>query len=666
MKTILIKRLHLLNFKGVADLTIEFDAHTTDIAGRNGSGKTSVFDAFTWLMFGKDSQNRTDFDIKTLDTDGKIIYQLPHEVSATITVDGTEMVLCRRLTEKWVKRNGEQTFTGNIVERFIDDVPCKEKDFNAKIAEICDEDTFRKITSPTFFVSQSADKQKSDLMRMSGEIADADIAAGNPEFEMLLRRMGNKTFDEFGREIGAKKKRIKNELADIPGRMDERKRDIAELDDDWRLIEVELAAVTDKYNVAFVKLTDINLAAKAAADERHRVSSEIADKRDALRRRRTKLTDNAMYEYNQRRRDAQNLAADIETMRNNIARMKRMIMDENNNIVTFTNRRQRMLDEYRALTARRNAIAAETLTFDDDDFKCPTCHRAFDVADIAAKQTEMSERFERDRAKRLERIAADIAANMDAGKRNNADMTEAKQRGEKLESDIAAATERMNAKQSELDAMNEIAMPDVEPIIAADERVIALNDEIAALEAHVYTEAPDNAELRRQCDVLNAQITELRTRLSRRDRIADNERRVEELEKQYRKLNDELTEYEHLEYIIDEFNKAKNEAIDQRINGMFNIVKFRWVKYRINGTENETCEATINGVPYSALNTAGRITAGIDIINAICRFEDVTAPIIIDNAESLNVIPETASQQIRLIVSNDERITVKQNSETNK
>ena len=124
-------------------------------------------------------------------------------------------------------------------------------------------------------------------------------------------------------------------------------------------------------------------------------------------------------------------------------------------------------------------------------------------------------------------------------------------------------------------------------------------------------------------------------------------------------MNDELTELEHLEYIITEFSKAKSETIDARINGLFDIVRFRWIKYRINGEEQETCEATINGVPYASLNAAGRIAAGIDIINAICKFEGVTAPMFLDNAESVNVIPDTLSQQIRLIVSTDDRITVK-------
>ena len=266
MKRITIKSMHIVNFKGIRDLTIDFDATETDITGCNGSGKTTIADAFTWLLFKKDSMFRSEFDLKTLDSEGKIIYQLPHEVSAVIDVDGEEITLCRRLKEKWPKRDGVPTFTGNTIEQIINDVPCNEKEYNAKIADICNKDTFKKITSPTFFVSQTPEKQKSDLLRMAGEINDADLAAGNPEFEMLLRMLGSgttkKSIDELKREIGAKKSKVKNEIDDIPGRIDEKKRDIARDTDDWSAIESEIKTVTAARDDADARLTDINAAAK--------------------------------------------------------------------------------------------------------------------------------------------------------------------------------------------------------------------------------------------------------------------------------------------------------------------------------------------------------------------------------------------------------------------
>lgn len=151
-KEIIIKSLSLVNFKGIRELSVSFDERVTDIFGRNGSGKTTLFDAFTWLLFGKDSQDRKKFDLKTLDADGRIIPQLPHEVSAIITVNGEEVKICRRFTEKWVKRAGqtERVFTGNEEERFYNDVPCSQREYEAKIADICNEAVFKFITNPAY------------------------------------------------------------------------------------------------------------------------------------------------------------------------------------------------------------------------------------------------------------------------------------------------------------------------------------------------------------------------------------------------------------------------------------------------------------------------------------------------------------------------------------
>lgn len=667
MKTIIIKHLHLLNFKGVANLTIDFDAHATDIAGRNGTGKTTVFDAFTWLLFGKDSMNRTEFDLKTLDADGKIIYHLPHEVSAIINVDGEDITLCRRLVEKWPKRNGEPTFTGNQVERLFNDVPCNEKEFTAKIAEICDEDTFKKITSPTFFVSQKSDKQKSDLMRMAGEINDADIAAGNPEFEMLLGMLGTgstkKSIDELKREIGAKKSRVKSEIADKPGRIDEKKRDIARDTDDFPAIESEIATLTAERADIYAQLTDINAAAEKIERRRIELASALSNLKIKLSRRRDEITENALAGVRDRERELKRIDAELDTEQRNIARLTGQIERDRAVIEDLTARRKRMLTEYNSFNSRIDAINAETLTFDDADFVCPTCHRALELDDIASKQTEMTERFNAEKQRRVKSIETERDANLAAGKRVRAEIDETTARIESTTAEIAELNKRVNALHAERTAKNDITRPDVEPIIAADAEIIRIKGEIADIEAKIAEPVTDSTscrdELKKSCIDLDNRLNALKTRLAKRDAIVGYNDRIAVLESEYRSLNDELTELEHLEYIITEFSKAKSETIDARINGLFDIVRFRWIKYRINGEEQETCEATINGVPYASLNAAGRIAAGIDIINAICKFEGVTAPMFLDNAESVNVIPDTLSQQIRLIVSTDDRITVK-------
>ena len=305
MKEIILKRITLLNFKGARELSIDFNQSLTNIFGRNGSGKTTVFDAFTWLLFGKDSQDRKKFDLKTIDNAGIIIPQIPHEVSAVITVNGEEIRLTRRFTEKWVKRAGQTdpVFTGNEEERFYNDVPCSAREYEAKIADICNETVFKFITSPTYFTAQSADAQKAMLSKMAGTISDSEIAAGNEDFEALLKEITGKTLDEYKKEISAKKSRLNAEIAGIPDRIDEKKRDLAD-EEDWSALESQREQKREERTGIEAQLEEASEAQRAADRKRLDATMQIGELRKKRVERINTLTDEARkgyYEQKQRR-----------------------------------------------------------------------------------------------------------------------------------------------------------------------------------------------------------------------------------------------------------------------------------------------------------------------------------------------------------------------------
>ena len=233
-KSVIIKKMEFLNFKGIRNMTVEFGRELTNILGQNGIGKSTVFDGFTWLLFGKDSHDRKTFNIKTLDANGVVIPRIPHEISAVLLVNGEEIELCRKYNEKWTKKRGSaaEEFVGHEEERLYNGVPCSVKEFNEKISAICSEEVFKFITNPLFFTSQKMDVQRSMLFRMAGGISDEDVAQDNADFESLLACLTGKSLDEFKREISAKKRRIKTEVEMIPSRIDERKRDMPE-EEDW-------------------------------------------------------------------------------------------------------------------------------------------------------------------------------------------------------------------------------------------------------------------------------------------------------------------------------------------------------------------------------------------------------------------------------------------------
>lgn len=660
-KEIIIKSLSLVNFKGIRELSVSFDERVTDIFGRNGSGKTTLFDAFTWLLFGKDSQGRKKFDLKTLDTNGAIIPQLPHEVSAIITVNGEEIKLCRRFTEKWVKRAGqtERVFTGNEEERFYNDVPCSAREYDAKIAGICNENVFKFITNPAYFPSQSAEAQKEMLLKMAGSISDTEIAAGNADFEALLAMITGKTMNEFKKEIASKKSRLNAEIVGIPGRIDEKKRDLSE-PEDWAAIESEIKTKIAERDKIESQMADASEAQRAADNERMKIQEQIT----ALRRKRAQrvadIEDEATADYRKKKRERDNVQFQIDSLTNRIRSTESAINARKEEIERHNNARKVLIQEWQSLQAESIAVNAEQVQFNESDFCCPTCHRQFDVEDIEAKEAEIIENFEKQRKKKLAAIAERIAANEQKG----GAVKMQKQRSivalEASEASIKADKASIEQLKSSDVYRVELTMPDVKPLISADAQLAEIDKKISELEAKSsIPAAPANSiELKEQRNALSTAIDSLKSRLKKRDDNAKAQARIDELETQLSKQSDEIAELERIEFTMLEFSKARSAAIEQRIDGLFSLVRFRWIAPAINGAEKETCEATLNGKPYSTCSNAERIIIGLDIINAICKSQGVYAPIFVDNAESVNDIIPMQSQVISLIVSRDEQLVI--------
>lgn len=652
MKTIKIKSMHFVNFKGLREFAIEFDENVTRVLGRNGSGKTTIFDGFTWLLFGKDSEDRKDFNIKTLDENGVAIPQLPHEVSAVINVDGNDITLRRVYVEKWVKRRGAVSaeFTGHTEERYYNDVPCTMKEYNEKIAELCSEQVFKFITNPTYFSRQKTDVQRAMLIRMADGISDADIAAGNDDFTALLAQLTGKTLDEYKREVASKRSKLKAEIETLPDRIDERKRDVPEAED-WSAIESEIDKLARDKSEIDAEIADAAVAMRKASDARMAIVAELNDVRAKKMRREYEVKEAALAEWRKRKSEHQALLAGIESDSREIARLQQQ-RD------SMTNTHNRLLNEREQLIAEYRAIKSLTLNFSESDFVCPTCHRRYDVAEIESREQEITVAFNERRAKRLE---------------------ENKHKGLAVRSHIDTLVEQQKTLTEQINQLQKSVIkgkqqplynesydnePSTHDAIANDCEYIALCERETSLQeqSNSALQEQSNSSLQEQSNMLAGKITELRVRLSKRDIIERNNARIAELEEQLRTQNAELARLEGIEYTIAQFSKARINAVEQRINSMFKIVRFKMFAKQINGGEVETCEATVNGVPYNnGLNSAMRIIAGLDIINAICKFEGVTAPIFIDNAESVNDIPETVSQLIALVVTDDATLTIDNN-----
>lgn len=648
MKEIKIKEMHLVNFKGVRELQIKFNDGMTTICGRNGSGKTTILDAFTWLLFGKDSQDRKQFNIKTLDENSVPIPQLPHEVSAILLVDGKEVRLCRRYNEIWRRRQGRAVteFDGHDEERLYDDVPLKVKDWQEKINAIVEESVFKFITIPSYFPTRKPEVQREMLFDMAGRITDEEIARGNEQHTALLKALDGRTMAEYKLAVSAKKNRLKEEAKGIPDRIDERKRSMPQ-EEDWDKLQSDLEGFERELADIDKQIGDITETHRANDKRRRDMSNHLSDLEKQRDKRKYEIESEISKDYYKALQQESDHKSDIRTKE---AERDRLIeeRDEQQKVIDGCNQtREKLVAEWKEIKAKR-------LVFDQNAFICPTCKRELDADDIERKREELTENFNQSKANEL-------AENQQKGKANKEKMEKAEAKKKELDEQIDKLTDEITKMQSVTFAS--VEEPDATEAIANDAKIQELDAEIekakAELEADTNTEDQDTEALQQRKSEINTEISDIKIRLAKREDIEKDNKRIAELEEQLRKLNNEIAEQEGIEMQMLEFSKARAAAIESRVNGMFKMVRFKMFDTLVNGSEVETCVATVDGVPYDdGLNNAKCINAGIDIINAICAHIGVRAPIFIDNAESVNEIIPTDSQLVRLVVSNDKQLTI--------
>lgn len=640
MKEIIILRLTLLNFKGIRSLTVDFDEHETNIYGANAAGKTTVFDAFRWVLFGKDCNDRKDFNIKTIGADGKPIERLPHEVTADLVVDGEQITLKKCYVEKWTKKRGSavETFSGHAVECYYNDVPCSVKEYEAKVSEICDEQVFKLITNPLFFTSQKKDFQRGMLINLAGDVTKQELVDENPEFSELVGMLSGKTVEELKREVASKKRKIKAGIDNIPARIDERKRDMPEVLD-WSAIETNIKVHEYEITQLDAQIADRSKAFNEITKHKQEVAKQLSEVKSSITARQFELKDKLLADYNESRR-AHDTAVQRATTLCNERRVKGLAQPRlEKELASLKEKREGLIAEWRNIKAMTFAEP------DRNEFVCPTCKRPLEADDVDAKIEELRTAFNADKSKRLESNKTLGIETKNAIEAKEAEIKAINDGCFKLDNEIAEIENSASYK-------TEPTEPNIEPMIEADSTLQELKAKVANLQTELDKEvsAPDTSDLQELKSKHQEAINADKVKLHNRETIANSNKRIKELEDEYKTSQDELARLEGIEFTIQQFCKARIEHVESRINGMFKLVRFKMYEQQINGGEIETCEATVNGVPFSDLNNAMKINAGLDIINAICAANGIIAPIFIDNRESVSDIVSTQSQIVNLIV----------------
>ena len=487
-----------------------------------------------------------------------------------------------------------------------------------------------------------AQDQKAMLLEMAGNVTNEEVANINPKFQELISLISGRTLEQLAKEIASKKSAIKDELKGIPGRIDS-VRDAMPESEDWAVLEKEIADKKEKIKDIDSQLADKSKQIEAEFKAKSELQKQIGNKKLAKSQRENEIRQNANKSYHDVLDNISKLEYQVKSKDAEISRKQ-----EDHSRIKATI--EALNNDLEVLRGKFYAIDAETLQYPEGAFICPTCKRELEVEDIQAKQQELQDNFNLNKANRLKAV-------QNEGKEKAAKVEELKKQCSIIQ---AAITQLSNEKEILVHNINECKgnMPeeqDTQKIILSDPTWLSLSNEIVDLENQLKAEAKpiDTTELKEAKAILSEAIDELNKKLGKRDTIERSNKVIEDLEDRRDKNNEALAEQERLEFLVQDFQKEKDNKLMERINGMFSLVKFSFISEKLNGNEAITCFCSVDGVPFADVNNASKINAGLDIINAICRSVGITAPIFIDNRESVNDLIPTMSQVINLVVSKD-------------
>uniref|UniRef100_A0A6M3JEL5 Putative RecF/RecN/SMC domain contining protein n=1 Tax=viral metagenome TaxID=1070528 RepID=A0A6M3JEL5_9ZZZZ len=645
MNTIPFKKLMLGNFQG-GTITINADGQNLNIYGQNASGKTRLMSAFLWLLTGKDSLGRGDFEIKNIDGSGNQEHGLDHTVEAVFCIGGNDLALKKVYHEVWTKKRGQAKaeMTGNTTDHFIDGVPAKENEYKACVAEVFgDETRFRLLTNSAAFALMPWQRQRSLLLEVCGDIPDADIITADESLAPLRSALAKYTvsktpLDDLKKVTMGRRTEINKQIDQIPIRIDEARRglpDVAGLDK--TVLGAEIVALEGELNAVKLKLAGVDTGGKIAplTKELNTVESEISRLENDHRLKQEGIASGLD-------RQIRELAAIIEAD----ARKEKSVKAE------IEEKRARVAAIDRALaTLREKWDGVDGEEFQDTtNAVCAACGQNLPVDKVEAAREKAKANFNASKAERLAEIQT-----KGKGQKDEKD---------RLSHEIGQLEDRISVPLNQAGSKEEIERLTTERDTAKETEtnysVISgrggLLEKKAAIESDIRTAKEtttvDQQPLLAEIASLSISLGEAKEKADRFVRRESGERRIQDLKAEEKKLAGEFEELEKLLYLIETFIKHKVSLLTGRINSKFELVRFKLFNVLVNQGIEETCEITVGGVPYfGGLNSAARTNGGLDVIRTLQQHYGIAPPIFVDNAESVVDLLPVDCQMIRLIVS---------------
>ena len=655
----ILKSLHMENFKGIESLDVNF-SNKTSIKGQNAAGKTTIFDAFTWLLFNKNSAGEEKFNVRPLDKDGKRIDNVEIKVVGVIDVDGKEVELSKVQKQNWVKKRGTNTVSlqGNPNSYEIDGYPKSEAEFKAYVSGLAQsEEMFKMTTNPQYFSSLKWKDQRDILMKLVAEVSDVELAQTDAKYAPLIDELEKApSTDDIRAKFSKALSEWKKKQAEIPVRIDEAEKSKVDVDvAEQELLKADLERKIEALEDLIGKSSDVRID-EMRSEEMHcqfemsaiaqTMNNELSSKKREIEKHK--------YEHEEKLED---IRFSIENAQNSVDSNKRTISEQ-------TLKKAELAKKYKE--EKEKKFDDSKWVFDESTTVCSLCGQRLQEdkieslrADFSQRKADAIEIFNEEHAKTLAMIVDDGNACAEMIKKLTENNKELENTINTLKLHEAEEIDIINGFGEQISKIQSCAdyMQNAEyaKLKAKQDKLLA---NIAELESKGADKAvedvkADKAKLKSQLDEVNKIIAQAANNVAIDDRI-------ETLRDEQKEIGQKVADQEQMLYLLEEFIRFKLDKVSESINSHFKTVNFKLFEMQLNGGMKDCCECTVNGVPYSTLNSGHRIVAGLDIIRSLSELYGVSVPIFVDNAESLNEfnVPDMDAQLILLSVTEDKQLKV--------
>ena len=642
-----IKSISLQNFKGCKNATYTFDGKNVTVCGANGSGKTTIFDAFTWLLFGKDSLDNAKFEIRPLNENGEQIHNVEISVLAELEIDGKNVELKKVQKENYVTKRGSQhpVLQGNKNDYFIGGYPRSEKDYKEYINGIVSDDLFKMLTNPTYFPNMPWKDQRATIMKFASDVSDVELATEDSRFAGLLPEIEKApSTDDIKNKYQKSLNELKKKQIELPVRIDEISNSKVDID----VAELELLKNSLNEKIADVKskIADTN---KQFA-EYQALSDGIME----LKFAESDLVRKANEENIKARREIEDKIADKKFL----VRQTEKTISDTENCIELSKRTAEKISEN--LKEIRDKWKAENeRVFDENSLVCSYCGQEYPKD----RKEQLRAEFESHKTKELKAITNNgnlIKGRLDKEKETidslEKELVEHRKSLEMLNNAIADLEKQLSELPTSIDISDTEEYKAIQSQLAEKEQAMLQMNNASSIRESLEAEAED----------LHIEYIEVEKKIAMSQKNIEIDERIEELQAEQRITAQKIADVEKMLYLLDEFIKYKLDNISDSINSQFEMVNFILFKSQLNGGIAETCECQYNGIPFGSLNSAARIQCGLDIIRTLQRMYGVFVPVFVDNRESCTNIPTMGCQVISLVVSptdTDLRIEMEKESE---